>query len=99
MIVYLFSNGLSRLKKPVISASLLSIEKFPIKNLVTITALALAFCLYLSLSFFINSFRTTVIDWIEYSNWADVYIYNEANKVEFEVPISKQHAKQINIFL
>ena len=94
LLLFLISSMMRKLKHPIVTASLLTIEKFPIKNLVTISALSLAFCLYLSLAFFINSFRTTVIDWIEYSNWADVYIYNEANKIEFEVPIDPMLLEQ-----
>ena len=94
LLIYIISNLLKKIKNPFFSAALMSIEKYPLKNIVTISALALAFSLYLSLGFFINSFRTTVIDWIEYSNWADVYIYNEANQVEFEIMIDEDLLSQ-----
>ncbi|MGA0241803.1 MAG: FtsX-like permease family protein [Candidatus Marinamargulisbacteria bacterium] len=81
------THVLKAIKSPAITSSLVAIEKHLVKNWVTIGALSLAFCLYLTLSFFIQSFRTTVIDWIETSNWADVYIYNQANRVTFEVPL------------
>ena len=88
MLIFCASLILKKIKNPFFSAALSSIEKFPFKNIVTISSLALAFSLFLSLSFFIGSFRSTVIDWIEHSNWADIYIYNEANQVDFEVTIN-----------
>ena len=90
LFLYCSSRLLKKLKNPFVSAAIMSIDKFPFKNIVTISSLALAFSLFLSLSFFISSFRSTVIDWIEYSNWADVYIYNEANQAQFEIVIDDQ---------
>ena len=54
--------------------SVRSLQKHLSRNAIAIAALSVSISLFLSLDIAISSFRSTVVDWLNYSLFADVYI-------------------------
>ena len=94
LLSHIFSNQKSEGMMMIKTASFY-IKKEVILSTMMVVAIALACGLFISMSIFINSFQSTVSEWIIKSTQSDIYIQSKNNSIPNPVPIAQSDITEL----